>query len=136
MIVNPIRRMGTESIVWHRLPKEVRATLSSEALTVRIAPGLRTLLSGRRRQDTFRVALDGCSSLVHVIESLGVPRTEIGGLLVGGLRVDGTRVLQNPAEVEVEPVDRPQPVALIRFVLDVHLGALARRMRLVGLDTA
>lgn len=46
------------------------------------------------------------------------------------------------AEVTVAAVPRPQPVPLEpdqaapRFLLDVHLGTLARRMRLLGLDTA
>ena len=61
---------------------------------------------------------------MHVVESLGVPRTEIGELRMHG------------DVIEVLPVPRPQRVARARFVLDVHLGALARRMRLLGLDTA
>jgi uncharacterized protein len=36
---------------------------------------------------------------------------------------------------EVAEVARPQPLPSARFLLDVHLGTLARRMRLVGLDT-
>jgi uncharacterized protein with PIN domain len=40
--------------------------------------------------------------------------------------------------VLVRAVERPQPVpgAPLRFLLDVHLGTLARRMRLLGVDTA
>jgi uncharacterized protein with PIN domain len=34
------------------------------------------------------------------------------------------------------PVRRPQHLEPARFVLDVHLGTLARRLRLVGVDTA
>jgi uncharacterized protein with PIN domain len=33
-------------------------------------------------------------------------------------------------------VTRPQPVPTARFLLDVHLGALARRLRLAGVDAA
>jgi uncharacterized protein len=38
----------------------------------------------------------------------------------------------------VRPVTRPQPVpgAPLRFLLDVHLGTLARRLRLLGVDAA
>ena len=36
----------------------------------------------------------------------------------------------------VEAVRRPQQLASARFVLDVHLGTLARRLRLVGVDAA
>jgi hypothetical protein len=40
--------------------------------------------------------------------------------------------------ISVEPLAGPQPAPTSppRFVLDVHLGTLARRMRLLGLDTA
>jgi hypothetical protein len=64
------------------------------------------------------VRCDGVSSLGHVVESLGVPLTE-----VGALRVDG-----RPAGAGGGSAPR--------FLLDIHLGTLARRMRLLGLDTA
>jgi hypothetical protein len=40
--------------------------------------------------------------------------------------------------VRVRPVQRPQqvPGAPLRFLLDVHLGTLARRLRLLGVDAA
>jgi uncharacterized protein with PIN domain len=38
--------------------------------------------------------------------------------------------------VDVPPVGRPQRLDEERFLLDVHLGTLARRMRLLGLDVA
>jgi uncharacterized protein with PIN domain len=83
----------------------------------------------------------GCSSrpgLGHVIEALGVPLTEVGGLLVAGTLVAPSHQLQPGSTVEVRPVPRPQQVSCWRgqFVLDVHLGALARRLRVLGVDTA
>lgn len=80
--------------------------------------------------------MDGVSNLRHIVESLGVPRTEIGEL-----RVDGqlARPSARPGDgdvIDVLPVYRPQRIADPRFVLDVHLGTLARRMRLLGLDVA
>jgi uncharacterized protein with PIN domain len=39
--------------------------------------------------------------------------------------------------VDVRPVPRPQPLPREpRFLLDVHLGTLSRRLRLLGLDAA
>ena len=93
-------------------------------MRVLVAPALRFLLSAANRGGEVTVPADGGSSPVHVVESLGVPRTEIGELRMHG------------DVIEVLPVPRPQRVARARFVLDVHLGALARRMRLLGLDTA
>jgi uncharacterized protein len=103
---------------------------------VRVAEPLRLLLPARHRAGEATVRVDADSTLVHVVESLGIPRTEIGPLTVGGRpATPGTR-LRDGDVLDVEPVPRPQRVPDPRFVLDVHLGALARQMRLLGLDTA
>ena len=107
-----------------------------DLITVEFAPELRFFLSSRFRSGTATAPSDGTSSLGHVVESLGVPLTEVGPLSVGG-RPAGPGYRPRPGDrVRVLPVQRPQPLPAPRFVLDVHLGALARRMRLVGLDTA
>jgi uncharacterized protein with PIN domain len=78
------------------------------------------------------------SSLGHVVESLGVPLTEVGALVVDGREVPASYVPAGGESVGVRPVARPQrvPGAPLRFLLDVHLGTLARRLRLLGVDTA
>jgi hypothetical protein len=93
--------------------------MSGQTATVRIGSSLRFLLPVRHRHGVAAVPVDGTSSLGHVIETLGVPRTEVGVVLV-----------------DVSAPERPQHIAHPRFVLDVHLGALARRMRLLGIDVA
>ena len=111
-------------------------------LTIRIADELLLFLPAARRRAVQEVPHDGTSTLGHVVESLGVPLPEIGALVVDGERVDPGHLPQAGAEVAVLAVPRPQPVPLPdgqtapRFLLDVHLGTLARRMRLLGLDTA
>jgi uncharacterized protein with PIN domain len=95
------------------------------------------LRPGRRLRDV-RVDWDGQSSLGHVVESVGVPLTEVEALLVDGVSVSPAyRPRDGDVAIVVER-RRPQalPTASPRFVLDVHLGALARRLRLLGLDTA
>jgi uncharacterized protein len=92
----------------------------------------------RNRRPCVRVARDGTSTVGHLVESLGVPLTEVGTLEAGGRPVTTS---YQPAEgdvVDVGPVSRPQraPAAPVRFVLDVHLGTLARRLRLLGVDAA
>src|SRR5215470_7046675 len=106
------------------------------AIEVHIAPELAVFLAPRHRHRTATVACDGTSSLGHVVQSLGVPLTEVGLLIVNGMRAEPSSRLAGGEHVLVEPVRRPQPLPDPRFVLDVHLGSLARRMRLVGLDTA
>jgi uncharacterized protein len=103
---------------------------------VRVAPPLRFLLGGQHRGGEVSIAVDRVSSLGHAIEALGVPRTEIGELRVNGQSVSPRTQPRAGDVIDVLPVVRPQRVADPRFVLDVHLGALARRMRLLGLDVA
>ncbi|WP_338702340.1 Mut7-C RNAse domain-containing protein [Streptomyces sp. Q6] len=81
---------------------------------------------------------DGVSTLGHVVESLGVPLTEVGALVVDGRTAPTGHIPAAGEHVEVRPVARPQhvPGAPLRFLLDVHLGTLARRLRLLGIDAA
>lgn len=104
---------------------------------VRVAPELRFLLLPRRRAlATIAVPVDGVSSVVHIAQSLGIPRTEVGQYRVRGVPVPADHLPRAGDEIEVRAVARPQRGLPDRFLLDVHLGALARRMRLLGLDTA
>ncbi|WP_405589454.1 Mut7-C RNAse domain-containing protein [Streptomyces sp. NBC_01190] len=107
-------------------------------VTVRVPAELRVFLAAERRGESTEVVTDGSSSLGHVVESLGIPLTEVGRLTVGGRDVPRAFVPGDGADVQVDAVTRPQqvPGAPLRFLLDVHLGTLARRLRLLGVDTA
>lgn len=119
---------------------------AARELFLRVSPELRIFLPARHRgTDTLPVPHDGTSSLAHVVQSAGVPLTEVGALVLedgtagGGERVEPEHRPRAGETVRVEPVPRPQPVpgGPLRFLLDVHLGTLARRLRLVaGVDTA
>jgi len=97
---------------------------------------LRFFLRRGQPAGTVTVSCDGTSTATHVVESAGVPRTEIGALMVGGRAVPPSYVPRGGDVIEVRAVPRPQRVDGERFLLDVHLGALARRLRLLGIDTA
>lgn len=92
-------------------------------------------LPARMRTAEVIAAWDGSSSLGHVVESLGVPLTEVGRLMIDNRPVQPSHRPASGATVRVEAMPRPQPTPGGQFILDVHLGALARRMRLVGIDT-
>jgi uncharacterized protein with PIN domain len=75
-----------------------------------------------------------------------VPHAEIDLVLIDGESVDFARRLRDGNRVAVYPVFerfdmtpltrlRPRPLRRTRFVLDVHLGTLARYLRLLGFDT-
>ncbi|WP_189214974.1 MULTISPECIES: Mut7-C RNAse domain-containing protein [Streptomyces] len=112
--------------------------MNGPEIHVEFAPELGLFVPHGRRAGATAVATDGVSTLGHVVESLGVPLTEVGVLLVDGRQVPTSHVPAAGEHVEVRPVTRPQavPGAPLRFLLDVHLGTLARRLRLLGVDAA
>ncbi len=105
-------------------------------LVVVVADDLHLFLASRRRGEVVRLPCDGVSSLGHVIESLGIPLTEVGELHVNGQQRPPSHRPVAGDLVAACPPRRPQPLPAAGFILDVHLGGLARRMRLVGIDTA
>ncbi len=85
-------------------------------------------------------------SVKDMVESFGIPHTEVDLILVNGESADFSRIIQNGDRVAVYPVFesiditpvlrlRPQPLREPRFVLDVHLGRLAGYLRMLGFDT-
>ncbi len=72
----------------------------------------------------------------HVVQSAGVPLPEVGSLTADGTRVSPADRLRPGAALHARAAPRPEPVPAGGFLLDVHLGSLARRMRLLGLDAA
>jgi uncharacterized protein len=114
--------------------------------TLRVYGELNDFLPPADRQTTLLVSFDRGTTVKDFIEAQGVPHTEIDLVLVNGESVefgrpigDGDRVAAYPVfeALDVAPVTRvrPEPLRVIRFVLDVHLGRLARYLRLAGFDT-
>ena len=108
------------------------------AIRLVVAPELRLFLAARHRGGEVQVNHDGTASLGHVVQSVGPPLTEVGALLVAGRAVPAAYRPRPGDVVRVEAVRRPQPLPVDppRFLLDVHLGTLARRLRLLGMDAA
>jgi len=109
-----------------------------EDVTVLVPASLRFFLSPARRSPEVSVRADGTSTVGHLLGALGIPRTEVGEVHVDGRPVDLAYRPRPGQRIAVQPVAWPQPAPTSppRFVLDVHLGTLARRLRLLGLDTA
>ena len=111
--------------------------MTSDALVTLQVPGLlQPLMYLKWRAGEVTVTDDGTSTIGHHIGSLGIPLTEIGAVRVDGRDVGpGWRPVPGSV-VSLELPARPQPTPAQppRFLLDVHLGALARRLRLLGVD--
>jgi uncharacterized protein with PIN domain len=107
-------------------------------IVLRVDPELWVFLPPARRHPDCPVAFDGTSSLGHLVEAAGVPLTEVGSLRIAGTVLPPAYRPVDGDVVAVGPVGRPQRVLDWGggFLLDVHLGALARRLRILGVDTA
>jgi uncharacterized protein with PIN domain len=107
----------------------------SATATVRVGAGLEPFVSAQHRCAPAVLTHDGTATFGHLVESLGIPRTEVGVLLADGHPAGLDQQPFDGAHVDVRAVARPQRVPP-RFLLDVHLGKLARRLRLLGVDAA
>ncbi|MGY1839293.1 MULTISPECIES: Mut7-C RNAse domain-containing protein [unclassified Modestobacter] len=106
-------------------------------MTVRLDPDLRWLLPPRIRAAGEReLTADPDATIGHLVQAAGVPLTEVGEVRVDGASVQLSARPSPGTVLEVSPAARPQPVPAGGFLLDVGLGALARRLRLLGLDAA
>jgi uncharacterized protein with PIN domain len=107
---------------------------------------LNDFLPKDKRKSAFSYKFTGTPSVKDTIEAIGVPHTEIDLILVDGQSVGFGRRLIGGERVAVYPVFerfdisplvrlRARPLRNNRFILDVHLGKLARYLRLLGFDT-
>jgi len=114
--------------------------------TFRFYEELNDFLAPGRRGREFACRCPGEATVKHMIEALDVPHTEVELVLVNGESVGFDRRLRDDDRVSVYPkfeaLDitpllrvRERPLRTIRFIADAHLGALARRLRLLGFDT-
>ena len=80
---------------------------------------------------------DPTATVAHLVQSVGVPLTEVGDMVVAEASVSWRSRLQEQDQLDVVVRARPQPLdGPPLFLLDVHLGALTRRLRLLGVEAA
>jgi len=107
---------------------------------------LNDFLRDAHKKTRFRIKLNRRTSVKDLIESLGVPHTEVEIILANGQSVDFSYIVKQQDDLSVYPmfesVDvtpvlklRDAPLRDTRFVLDCHLGRLARYLRQFGFDT-
>lgn len=93
-------------------------------------------------RDQVNYRFDDRPAIKDVVEAIGVPHPEVGGLRINNQWVGFDYLLMNGDVVEVFPnpctiSSRPLPFKPEHrpcFLLDVHLGGLARYLRMAGFD--
>lgn len=84
------------------------------------------------------VRFGGRRSVKDLVESVGIPHCEVGGVTVDGVPATLDAVIDGDApglgaDVRVEPIDHP-PGYSAAFALDGHLGRLCAYLRALGFD--
>lgn len=107
--------------------------------TFRFVGKLNDFLREQDKGTAIPCTFNNDQSVKHLIESLGIPHTEIGCILVNGKAVDFSYLVRDGDRVEASPhrndlSDKGQNHEP-RFVLDSHLGKLAHYLRMLGFDT-
>ena len=119
--------------------------MSGSVASFRFYEELNDFLAVDRRKRTFEYLFNGKPAIKDSIEALGVPHSEVDLILANGESVgfqyrlqDGDRIAVYPVfeALDISPIIRlrEKPLRQSRFVLDVHLGKLARLLRMLGFD--
>jgi uncharacterized protein with PIN domain len=107
---------------------------------------LNDFLPAEKRKKDLEYEFSGSPSIKDTIEAIGVPHTEIDLILVDGTSVTFDYKMKGNEYISVYPVFesfdisrivrlRPKPLRKIKFITDVNVGKLGRKLRLLGFDT-
>jgi uncharacterized protein with PIN domain len=107
---------------------------------------LNDFLPPEKKKVSFSYSFNGNPSVKDSIEAIGIPHPEVDLVLVNGESVAFNYQVQNGDRVSVYPVFesidispvihlRPEPLRDTKFILDVHLGKLAKLLRMLGFDS-
>ncbi len=118
----------------------------TDCVSIRFYEELNDFLPPAQRKVDISYALTEKRSVKDLVESIGVPHTEIDLVIVNGESVDFNYPVQAGDRISVYPVFesldisplkhcQPEPLRHSRFVLDVHLGRLTAYLRMLGFDT-
>ncbi len=106
---------------------------------------LNDFLPEEKRHGPFERGFGPGATVKDFIEAAGIPHTEVDLILANGDAVDFSYGVREGDRISVYPVFealdigpiarlRPRPLREPRFILDTHLGRLARYLRMLGFD--
>lgn len=127
-------------------PASMPAVSMKCRVIIRFYEELNDLLRRDHKKQDIVCEFFGKRTVKDAIESFGVPHTEIDLILANGLSVGFDYLLKDGDRISVYPTFerfsiggvaklRDKPLRDTRFVVDVHLGKLARNLKLLGFDT-
>jgi uncharacterized protein with PIN domain/sulfur carrier protein ThiS len=96
---------------------------------------LNDFLPPGRRAEASPCTFNPGQSVKHLVESLGIPHTEVLAILVNGSPVEFSYLVEDGDQVQVDPIESEMLPGDPRFILDNHLGRLAVYLRMLGFDS-
>jgi len=120
---------------------------TQDSIVLRLDPKLRRLLTRKNRYSSEIIfPLRRRASIKDILESIGIPHTEIHRILTAGQELsfsyipEGGEILDihspdAPIDVTLPSVLRPESLPAPAFIVDVSAGKLARMLRMAGIDT-
>ena len=94
---------------------------------------------------TITYPLSRRASIKDILESLGIPHTEIGRIMLNGQEQTFEKIAEDGQHFEIHPlcpalpptiatILRPVPLAACIFLVDINVGKLAGLLRMAGCD--
>lgn len=123
----------------------VQADENKKTAIIRLYGSLNDFIPHNLRQRSLICYFKGNPNIKDTIESVGVPHPEIQLILFNGEPVTFNKPMEQDARISVYPffhnIDvsyvqlvNPKPYDELKFMLDVHLGKLAKYLRFAGFD--
>lgn len=114
--------------------------------TFRFYEELNDFLPARLKKKDILYSFNGTPAVKDAIEAQNVPHTEVDLILINGEPANFSKKMSDGDRVAVYPVFETFDIGPLknkhqdtlrksRFILDVHLGRLARLLRMTGFDT-
>ncbi|MBI9011778.1 MAG: Mut7-C ubiquitin/RNAse domain-containing protein [Clostridiales bacterium] len=115
-------------------------------VTIRFYEELNDFIKEELRKKQIETSFYGKRTVKDLIESYGVPHGEVDLILINGESVGFDYIVNDKDLISVYPVFerfninglsklRQSSLRETKFILDVHLGKLAKYLRLLGFDT-
>ena len=116
--------------------------MTRQIATFRFFGALNDFLRPTRKEVWISYTFDGSPAVKDAIEAMGVPHPEVQEIRINDAAAAFYTRLQPGDRFEVYPADiraandPAENSSGARFILDVHLGKLAKNLRMLGFDTS
>lgn len=115
-------------------------------INIRFYEELNFFLPKDKKKIQFQHPIYPRQTVKDLIEAIGIPHTEVDLILANSKSVDFSYIPKDNDNISVYPVFesfdikklsrlRPEPLREMKFILDVHLGKLVKKLRMLGFDS-